>query len=234
MKGKNPVLRAKCCQYLLCILCSYPATVVEKYTGAIDEVISTGINEASADARSTAKECHLQYSHLLPAKAQALLSRLSASAQKAIMDSAKTRTISGELPRSKPASKGTPKKTTVSHKSPLIGSKGKAPPEAKPNPKRRSTSPRGKKPALEPIPPKSSLLKLSKAANTVKVSSRGQRWDEEGSPLGDPFSHPARVDEHTGHVEDENESGWLPREVTSGANLSVLIANSRSSVGPAV
>lgn len=84
-KTKNWVLRGKCCQYLECILRSYPRGLLEKFTEDIEEMLIGLLNEAAAETRATARECYLAYAGTFPDQAKGLLRQLSAPTQKAIL-----------------------------------------------------------------------------------------------------------------------------------------------------
>lgn len=80
------MLRYKCGQYLHCILQHYPTSILEKHTGAIEELIRTAVNDASADTRSTGRDCYFLYSELFSGKATALFAKFGPPVQRAILD----------------------------------------------------------------------------------------------------------------------------------------------------
>jgi len=196
MKTKNANLRGKCCQYLLCILTNYPIQILEKNISFIEEIITSGLNEAALETRATARECFQHYSQILPEQSTILLNKLPPASQKAILDSAARKSISSELPKEKASPMASFSKTTSAkfpHKSPNIQAK------LHPDLNRSSTSPKSKRPVSDAPSPfiiKSKGLPLPSAINLHSQNERSgipekPKPDEEtwvGGPLIEEIS----------------------------------------------
>lgn len=97
MREKNNILRSRCTQYLLCILCCYPLQIMEKYLNQVEELIQIAVNEASSETRVIGRECYLQFAELFPTNAKLLIKSLSAAAQKALGEGIPRRSVGSEM-----------------------------------------------------------------------------------------------------------------------------------------
>ena len=94
IKTKNSLLRSKCSNYLTCILTNYPPTLLEKYCTNIEDMIKIAVNDASADARSSGRNCYILYEQLFPSKANSILHCFPIATQRAIAE------VKGQKPNS--------------------------------------------------------------------------------------------------------------------------------------
>lgn len=94
MKAKNSLLRARCASYLQAILTNYPTKLLEKHMSHIEEMVTTAVNDASADTRALGRECFVLYEQVFASRANSLLSKFAPAVQKAV---AETRTCKKEL-----------------------------------------------------------------------------------------------------------------------------------------
>ena len=85
-KGRSPVLRARCIEYVLVVLELWAWQDFEKHADKIEEVIVQGLADAQPDVRAGARRCVIELCQSYQARGERILRALDSQTQKKIFE----------------------------------------------------------------------------------------------------------------------------------------------------